>query len=138
MIVARHAAARGTRAANRAGFTLMEVLVVVAILVILAGVGSVVVFRYLEESKENIAKLGVAKLETAVKAHKINHQDYPSDLISLTQPEGNKPAALEGKDLEDPWGQPFQYEPGNRNPMTGVPRISSMGIPGGGTPISNW
>jgi len=40
---------------TRRAFTLMEVLVVVAIIVVLAGIGTVA-FRYLSDSKESISR----------------------------------------------------------------------------------
>ena len=44
-----------TRVATRAAFTLMEVLIVVAIIVVLAGVGTFYVLPLLSESKEKVA-----------------------------------------------------------------------------------
>src|SRR5260370_627756 len=55
-----------TRTARRTGFTLMEVLVVVAILVILAGVGSVAVFHYLDDAKVKTATLGIKNIHQAL------------------------------------------------------------------------
>ena len=49
-------ARRETRAAARAAFTLMEMLVVVAILVVLAGAGGVIYMRYLEDARRDTAK----------------------------------------------------------------------------------
>lgn len=128
-----------SRSARRA-FTLMEVLVVVAIIFILASVSTVVVFRYLDESKDRIAKAGVRTLETAIKAHKITYGDYPESLGLLTQPLDGKPAALEPAALVDPWGREFVYEFQNRNPNTGVPHIYSLGGNPGNAQgvISNW
>lgn len=129
-----------TRAAARAGFTLMEVLVVVAILVILAGVGSVAVFRYLEESKESAALIGIKNIETAVKAYSLKEGDFPADLSVLTQPSDGRPAALEDGMLIDPWKRPYVYERENRHPRTGTPLIYSQGAnPGNANGrIMNW
>src|SRR5438094_136142 len=79
---------RQTRTVRRTGFTLMEVLVVVAILVILAGVGSVAVFSYLEKSKLNAAELQIKNIETAVQAYKIDpkHGSFPETLAVLSYP----------------------------------------------------
>ena len=46
------------RAVRRAAFTLLEVLIVVAILVILASAASIALFRYLEDAKVGRAKTG--------------------------------------------------------------------------------
>jgi general secretion pathway protein G len=131
----RHA----SRAARRA-FTLMEVLVVVAIIFILASVSTIVVFRYLDESKEKLARAGVKTLETAVKAHKVSHQDFPQSLEELTMPVEGKAAALEDSALIDPWGRPYVYDVSQRNPKTGVPLIYSAGPEPGNAAgfIRNW
>ena len=50
------------RSTFRAGFTLMELLVVVALLVVLAGTGGVIYMNYLEGAKEDVAKSQVQVL----------------------------------------------------------------------------
>lgn len=134
---ASRAALRSTR---RSAFTLMEVLVVVAIIFILASVSTVVVFRYLGESQEKIAKTAIKNIETACEAYKLSTGEYPQSLDLLTQPLNNKPAALEDAALIDPWQRPYQYDPASRNPKTGRPRIFSQGAEPGNPQgqISNW
>jgi len=123
---------------RRHAFTLMEVLVVVAILVVLAGIG-VMVFRYLDESKEKIAKMGIKNLETAVTAYKLTHGNYPESLQELTMPTDGKAAYLEEKSLFDPWNHPYVYDPSQLNPRTAMPLIMSQGAnPGASQPIRNW
>jgi general secretion pathway protein G len=134
MIVARRVA-RTNRLARRAAFTLMEVMVVVAILVILASVGSVAVFKYLEDANESKAKLQIANIETAVKAHKIKNGEFPQSLEVLTVMEGGKPAALDANDIRDPWGKEYQYLPGTTN-TKGTPKI--MTTTPNGLVIANW
>src|SRR5262245_35011142 len=125
MILRRNEARAATRAVNRAAFTLMEVLVVAAILVILASVASVGVLRYLDDAKEKAALAGVTKLEQAAAAYKVNHGDWPASLTDLCMAEDGKPAALEEKELKDPWEQFYVYEASNRHPTTGKPKIYS-------------
>jgi len=134
MIVARNTRA-GARAAKRAGFTLMEVLVVVAILVILASVAGFAAFRYFGESQEDAARLKITKLETAVNAYKLKRYNFPASLDSLAMPEDGKPAYLEEKDLFDPWGQKFEYDPNNLG-TTGKPYIFTKN-PANGEVIAN-
>lgn len=128
------------RTIARSAFTLMEVLVVVAILVVLAGVGGVVYMGYLDKAREDAARVGVTTLEQAVDAYRVNYGDYPADLTVLTQPIEGRPAPLEVKHLMDPWQRPYVYEPGNRHPSTGRPRIYSMGPSAGDASriIANW
>jgi general secretion pathway protein G len=129
---------RKRRALRRAGFTLMEVLVVAAILVMLAGTGVVVYMKYLDDAKKDTAYLGVMSLDQAVQAHKTKHGDYPQTLAELTQAEGTSAAALDQKALTDPWGRLYQYEPQNLHPQKRTPHIFSNGPSGGNAPISNW
>jgi hypothetical protein len=62
------------------------------------------------------------------------HGTFPANLGVLTQPEAGKSAALEEKDLVDPWGNQFTYNPGDLS-ATGRPLISTT-APSGVT-ISN-
>jgi general secretion pathway protein G len=132
---------RHSRAAARVAFTLMEVLVVVAILVVLAGVGGVIYMRYLEEAKKDIAKTQIQTLSETVEMYKVKNGDYPANLVVLTelQPDGGS-AILEQSALKDPWQMDYVYEPENRNPLTGKPRIYSFGGNMGNQAgiISNW
>jgi general secretion pathway protein G len=132
---------RTRRVATRAGFTLMEVLVVVAIIVILAGAGGYIYMSHLENAKKDLAKTGAMALDQQVNAYRVRHGDYPPDLLTLTQPGSDgTPAALESKVLLDPWSRPYVYEPANLHPLTRKPHIYSEG-PSPGTPgsrVSNW
>src|SRR5262245_54252188 len=83
---------RTSRAPLRAAFTLMEVLVVVAILVILAGGSFVVVMRYLDDAKIDRARMDIKSLEKVVESYKLRHGEYPAALAVLAQPEGGSPA----------------------------------------------
>jgi general secretion pathway protein G len=123
------------RSAARA-FTLMEVLVVVAIIVVLAGIGTVA-FRYLADAKESECKLKIKTAETAVMGYYYKHQVFPENLEILTQRIDGSTAYLRPEDVRDPWGRPLVYEPNNLS-STGSPRIYSNGDPASPKMISNW
>jgi general secretion pathway protein G len=134
--------ARTSRAAARGGFTLMEVLVVVAILVIMAGTGGVIYMNYLNKAKIDRAKMDVQSLTTAVMAYDVSYGSMPASLQQLTQrmPDGS-PATVEVGQLLDPWNQPYQYNPqGQHHGMTGKPDIWSNGPPNSANSqmIGNW
>ena len=96
--------ARRSAAPRRAAFTLLEVLVVLAIVVVMAGVSSVYVFRYLEDANKDAARMGMQAVEqaynTAMLRNGGNPPNYPADVIPyLTQGQAA---------LQDPWGGTYQ------------------------------
>jgi general secretion pathway protein G len=99
---------RSTRKSDsrRAAFTLLEVLIVVAILVILASAASISLFRYLEDAKVGKAKAEMNTILGAIKKYYSEKQEWPppNSLQTTVGPmvEGNP-------QLLDPWGQPYQY-----------------------------
>jgi general secretion pathway protein G len=117
-----------TRSATRGGFTLLEMMVVVAILVVLAGTGGVIYLRFLEDARKDTAKAQTRILAQTVAAYQVKYGDYPASLESLTQPtDGGRPY-LEPSALIDPWGRAYQYAvPGQHHPTTGEPDIWSQG-----------
>ena len=84
-------------------------------------------FEERRRQKEKIALVGVKNLETAVTAYKLNNRgNFPANLTVLTQKQGGKAAYLEPRDLKDPWGRPYVYDPATLSP-TGKPLIYSQG-----------
>jgi general secretion pathway protein G len=111
------AAARRRPLARRTAFTLLEVLVVVAILVILAGVGVVGTTRYLEDARKSKAQLACQGISQAITAYMQNPAnpsgDPPSGLQDLLQPPFGGTGYLKNgaQDLIDPWGNQYQLQP---------------------------
>jgi type II secretory pathway pseudopilin PulG len=118
----------------------MEVLIVAAILVILAGVGAVMLTPYLERAKEKTAKAAIMQIDQELQRFYITNNDYPADLVTLTVPQDGKPAAFDQNYLIDPWHRPYGYEPQNRHPSTGKPLVYSDGATPGNAQsrITNW
>lgn len=126
---------RTRRRVVRQAFTLMEMMIVVAIIVMLAGIAAYSYLSSLESARENTAKLQITHLQEAVMRYNVDNGSFPDSLQVLTQPQEGRHADLEAKDLNDPWNKPYTYEPSNLSP-TGVPRISTTSP--GGKAISNW
>jgi general secretion pathway protein G len=121
----------------RAAFTLMEMLVVVAILVVLAGAAVPIYLNYLDNAKRDRVKADFKVLETAINTYYMNNEIYPQQLQALTLPDQNGHAALlEPAALLDPWQHPYQFD-GQLHPQTRRPHLISQGPPGG-PPIDNW
>jgi general secretion pathway protein G len=126
------------------GFTLIELMVVIVILGILAGL---VLPRFMgrtEEAKKTKAKLQIENLEAALKLYKLDIGTYPTTeqgLEALVQ----KPSSgavpknwREGGYLEktkipeDPWGRPYVYiSPGIKNRDFDLKSMGADGEEGG-------
>lgn len=102
----------------RHGFTLMEILVVVAIILILAGLGGYYLIGQLKESRKSAAKIQIKALSEGCKNYFMQHNEqWPPDLGSLRKRDQSGGPYLESNDaLFDPWGNQFQYNAaGSRN-----------------------
>ena len=99
-------------AARRGAFTLLEVLVVVAILVILASVGTISVLRFLEGAKQDKARTDMQTLYKACKAYYVQtNGQWPQSLEELvTPPQGGRSFVEQGTEaLVSPFNrQPYQ------------------------------
>jgi general secretion pathway protein G len=139
-MIVRTVAARGTRAATRSAFTLMEIMVVVAIIVILAGISVVAVTGYMERARVDATKAKLHTVETAVSDYNNRHHEYPANLEVLTQRDGALPAYLDHDSIFDEWGHEIILDPNQRHPQTDRPLIYSQGPnPGDASSrISNW
>ena len=102
---------RSDRRPLRSAFTLLEVLVVVAIIVMLAGAGTFFLLPQLEEGKKGRAKTDVRKLSALVDGFKIKHGEYPNSLEALTQPMGGDGPTCAREEIVDPWGKVYQINP---------------------------
>jgi general secretion pathway protein G len=136
---------------HHAGFTLIEVMVVIVILGVLAALVVPKVMSRPDEARQVAAKQDVASLMQALKLYRLDNKRYPNTeqgLQALIAKPSSGPAAdnwKAGGYLErlpqDPWGKPYQYlNPGLRGEID-VFSFGADGQPGGeGTDIDigNW
>src|SRR6516225_672015 len=96
---------------TRSAFTLLEVLVVVAIIVMLAGVGGYYLLQRYEDSKVSRAKIDCEALSSAIEQYKLNNDQYPNSVqqLSQQQPNGMSPLVPPDK-IKDPWGKEYQID----------------------------
>ena len=90
---------------TRSAFTLLEELVVVAILIVLASVAGIYVFGYLEDAKKDKALLDMQALTTAFESYMIKNGNIEPDSIAALIPLMKQGDAA----LIDPWGGQYQY-----------------------------
>lgn len=133
---------------RRAGFTLVEVLLVMVILVIIAALA---IRNYSGAQRKafiNAAKTQVHELASLVEQYNIDCRQYPQSLDSLVQAPADlaDPSRWGGPYLQkpaiplDPWDRPYQYSYPSTHGMEG-PDIYSAGPdgqPGTDDDIGNW
>lgn len=113
---------------NLKAFTLLEILVVLAIIGLLAGLAISNSDRIFGQSQEAVARIFVRdSLKTSLVRYKIDVGDYPSTaegLAALVAAPANKTERWRGPYIDapggrippDPWGEPYRYRfPGTRN-----------------------
>ena len=96
------------RSARTAGFTLVELLLVVAILGVLAGVAIFNVGGKMQESQVAACRASIATIKTACDAYEIKTGQYPDSIDTLLQPVGGGAPLLDSNAKADPWGNSFQ------------------------------
>lgn len=115
----------GAHDGSRAGFTLLEILIAIALLAAIAGLLVTNLDRILGGGREEVARLFVEEtLETPLTAYRVNMGRYPSTeegLEALLKKPSDEAVSWRGPYVKkinpDPWGSPYQYAyPGERNP----------------------
>jgi general secretion pathway protein G len=136
--------------APRAGFTLVELLVVVVVLGILAATIIPQFIGTTHDAKVSTAKTNIAQLANALERFYIHMDRYPSSeegLSALVEPPSGEENKWRGPYVDmlrpDPWGNPFQYRsPGVRRPSSfDLWSRGADGVDGGekeGADIGNW
>ena len=101
-----------TSLAMRAGFTLIEILVAVAIIGILGTVAIVNIQSSMDGAKVTAATESVDNISKSIVTYNIKYRKYPSDIKDLIKEDSDGLAVLDGGEgvLEDPWGNEYRME----------------------------
>lgn len=93
------------------GFTLVEILIVLALIGIVAGLAMQNLGGIFGEGKEKAAKTWVSATGPAyINSYLALVGNYPPTLNALLNPEGDiNPFVNKASDLNDPWGKQYQY-----------------------------
>jgi len=109
---------------------LVEIMVVLVIIGLLAGLVGINVRGYLIKAKRNAAKTELATVCDALEAFYTEYDRYPTNeegLEILTESTERMPEALLDRDPVDPWGRPYVYnQPGREGPY----EVLTMGADG--------
>ena len=106
------------------GFTLLELLVVLAIIGLLVGLVAPAALHQLGSAKEKIAHQSIERLSSVLDMYKLDIGAYPTTEQGLqaliSRPQGlsrwDGPYLKGSKLPDDPWGRPFQYRIPSQRP----------------------
>ena len=127
-----------TASVAHAGFTLLELLVVVAIIGLLAGYVAPRYFSQLGKSEAGVARAQIDSLEKSLDQYRLDTGRYPTTEQGLNalvvkpanEPKWNGPYLRKGLPA-DPWGNPYLYKiPGQRGEFD-IVSYGKDGQPGG-------
>ena len=126
------------RIRNQAGFTLLELLVVIVIIGLLAGYVAPRYFSQVGKSEVQVARAQIDSLEKALDQYRLDTRHYPSSEQGLDalviKPQGEN--GWSGPYLKkavpaDPWGRPYVYRvPGQKSEFD-LFSLGKDGRPGG-------
>ena len=130
------------------GFTLLELLVVMVIIGLLAGIVAPRYFGKLEESKEKTARAQIEAFGKALDHYRLDTGHYPNTEQGLealrAKPQNEtkwRGPYLQKAVPADPWDHPYQYKaPGERGEYD-LYSLGGDGQPGGNdtdADIGNW
>lgn len=82
------------------GFSLIELMIVVAIVGIIATIAIPSYREYVERTEDELAIANITVLSGKIDAYRVVHNQLPPSLNTLSVP---------GDMLTDPWGSPYQF-----------------------------
>ena len=137
------------RAKRAAGFTLIEIMVVVVILGILASIVVPKIMDRPDQARVIKAKQDIRMLQSAVDLYKLDNYRYPTTdqglEALLNKPNPEPPHWREGGYLDrapkDPWGQPYLYLSPGQHGSVDIYSLGADGQTGGSgveADIGNW
>jgi len=140
---------------RRRGFTLIEIMAVVIIMGLLAGIVGVAIFGQLDTARQKTTLTQMKQIEAALAFYQMDNGRFPTTEQGLQalveqptigpEPRNYRPGGYlqGGKVPDDAWNNPYQYEfPGTNNAEGfDIWSLGADGQPGGtevDSDIGNW
>ena len=140
-----------TLAARHAGFSLVEILVVLVIMGLLISVVAPTVLNRADEARVQKVHADFKAIETALKIYRLDNYVYPTTeqgLAALVEPSTLEPEPRnfkEGGYLSelpiDPWGRPYLYLSPGEHGEVDLYSLGADGLSGGegqNADVGNW
>lgn len=133
-------------AADEAGFTLVELMVVIVIIGLLATLVAINVLPSLGRANAAKARADIDMLDQAVEHYRLDTMQYPpatAGLQTLVRPQqaGRSTQGYIKKLPNDPWGRPYRYAYPGQHGAYDISTLGADGAPGGegeNADIGNW
>jgi len=132
----------------QAGFTIVEIIVVVVIIATLATMIVPTLFERIGQSKQSVAKANLVEIEKAIEVFSFDYDRYPENLDELISRPSDVPEEkwvtprIKTKELLDPWGRRFIYNiPGEHEGKYDLYSLGKDGQTGGekeNADVVNW
>lgn len=134
---------------SQTGFTLLELLVVLGIIAMLAGIVGPKIMQHMGEAKVKTAKVQIEDLSATLDMYKLDVGSYPTTEQGLQalvkEPEGagrwNGPYLKKSKVPLDPWQQEYRYvSPGEHGKfdLTSLGADAKEGGEGEDRDLNSW
>jgi len=93
------------------GFTLVELMVVIVLIGLFAGVVGVTVAPLIFKARKTVALDQMKELEKAIQLYHLEQGQYPETLEDLTMATDDNPEGYMSVIPLDPWKEPYEYDP---------------------------